>query len=283
VWQIYFSGETSDDSKEKVDMVESEWERICGVTVSEMIGHVKKYITPISRVLSDKEGELLGSGAYFETNQSKYVITNEHVAKHRNKSSLAHQFFGNEKIIIILTNPAYAELAPVDVAISRINQNRWNICEHSALAISIERFAVKHAPVSNELLFFAGYSGERSKFLFGHLFTQGTPYLTQECEFPTSVKEGNSKYHFALHYPPDLAQAKQILQFIDQMKTKNRMTFIHCHAGVGRTGTMLHAYFLGQGLTLEEAKAQVKKHRIQCTLLSDEQKAFLKEFANEQT
>ncbi len=171
-----------------------------------MIGHVKYYLTPISRVLSYEEGELLGTGAYFEANQSKYIITNEHVAKHQNKSSLAHKFFGNETYIR-LTNPAYAELAPADVAVSRIDQNNWNICEHNALAISIERFAVKHAPAKNELLFFAGYSGERSKFYFRHLITPGTPYLTQECKFPTSVKEANSKYHFALHYPPDLAKS----------------------------------------------------------------------------
>ena len=54
-------------------------------------------------------------------------------------------------------------------------------------------------------MFFAGYSGERSKLLFGYLFTPGTPYLTQECPFPTAVKEANPYFHFSLFYPPDLA------------------------------------------------------------------------------
>lgn len=48
------------------------------------------------------------------------------------------------------------------------------------------------------------------------------------------------------HYPPGLEQAHHILKFIEQMKVQERMTFIHCHAGVGRTGTLLHAYFLSQ-------------------------------------
>src|SRR5262245_27317054 len=84
------------------------------------------------------------------------------------------------------------------------------------------------------------------------------------------------------HYLPDWVQASHILDFIKQMKVEQRLTFIHCHAGVGRTGTILHAYFLGRGLSLAEAKARVKARRIHCTLLSPEQEAFLSEFAREQ-
>jgi atypical dual specificity phosphatase len=85
------------------------------------------------------------------------------------------------------------------------------------------------------------------------------------------------------HFPPSLPQARQILQFIEQMKAENRLTFIHCHAGVGRTGAIVHAYFIFQGLSLDEAKAQVRACRIQCTLLSAEQEAFLQEFAQIQS
>ncbi len=83
------------------------------------------------------------------------------------------------------------------------------------------------------------------------------------------------------HYPPTREQAEEILEFIERMKREERKTFIHCHAGVGRTGTILHAYFLKQGLSLAEAEATVKEHRIQCMLISDEQKKFLREFAEE--
>lgn len=180
------------------------WEQICANTAIQMLEHIKPYVTPISRVLSDEEGEHLGSGSYFEIEWKKYIITNEHVARHLSNNSLTHQFFENEAIIK-LTNPAYAESAPVDVAISRIEESSWNICDHKALAIPFNRFAQKHAPIQHELLFFAGYSGERSKFLFGHLIIPGTPYLTQECPFPIAVSEADSQFHFALHYRPDLA------------------------------------------------------------------------------
>lgn len=182
----------------------SEWESICADTVTKMINQVKLYTTPISRVLSDEEGEHLGTGSYFQFNNDKFLITNEHVAKHLASQSLTHRFFGNENIIR-LTNPAYANPAPADVAISRIEQSSWCMFEHSSLAIPSSRFAKKHAPAQTELLFFAGYSGERSRFLFGHLISCGTPYLTQECPFPDSVVEANSQFHFSLHYPPDLA------------------------------------------------------------------------------
>lgn len=81
------------------------------------------------------------------------------------------------------------------------------------------------------------------------------------------------------HYPPTQEQAEEILEFIERMKREQRKTFIHCHAGVGRTGTILHAYFLRQGFSLEEAEAKVKERRIQCMLVSDEQKKFLRAFA----
>lgn len=182
----------------------AQWESICADTVTKMIGQVERYTTPISRVLSDEEGEHLGTGSYIEFNNEKFLITNEHVAQHLATQSLTHKFFENENILRI-TNPAYANPAPIDVAISRIEQSSWNMFEHGSLVIPSSRFAKQHAPAQNELLFFAGYSGQRSRFSFGHLISRGTPYLTQECPFPNLVNEANPEFHFSLHYPPDLA------------------------------------------------------------------------------
>lgn len=108
------------------------------------------------------------------------------------------------------------------------------------------------------------------------------PLTTNKTITPELLKTLNlSYYHTPIrdHYPPDLAQAYEILYFIDQMKQSDRPIFVHCHAGVGRTGTILHLYFLGQGLSLAEAQHWVKSRRIMCTLLSSRQRAFLKRFA----
>ena len=81
-------------------------------------------------------------------------------------------------------------------------------------------------------------------------------------------------------FPPNLEQARQILKFIEAMKSQGRPVFVHCQAGVGRTGTVLHLYYIAQGLTFEEADAKVRTKRVQCILLTELQVDFLKEFAH---
>jgi atypical dual specificity phosphatase len=78
-------------------------------------------------------------------------------------------------------------------------------------------------------------------------------------------------------YPPDSATMQRIIEFIHRMRTSGKPVFVHCHAGVGRTGTVLHAYYLATGLSLEAAKAQVKARKLtsQFLMLSEAQRAFL--------
>lgn len=182
-------------------MTPEKWNDLCSEAASQMRSHVLPFLTPISRALSDEYGEQHGSGSYIQADGGVFLITNEHVACRSGGYPLTHQFWNSENVYRVQHSWA-SERYPVDVAACRIDDPVWIHDNHDALGIPIRRFAETHAPEDRELLFFAGYSGDRSKFLFGHLFAPGTPYLTQKIATPDDVPEANDEYHFALPYNP---------------------------------------------------------------------------------
>ena len=125
------------------------------------------------------------------------------------------------------------------------------------------------------------------------LVAQGVRAIVTLTEHPLTVQESLTPQLLAdldvicLHapivdqYPPDLVTVQQTVQFINQMKAEDRPVLLHCHAGIGRTGTMLHAYYLLEGFSLTEAKAKVKagKPTSQFIMLSHAQRAFLEALA----
>jgi atypical dual specificity phosphatase len=82
-------------------------------------------------------------------------------------------------------------------------------------------------------------------------------------------------------HPPTSEQAHSILRFIEQMREQHRATLVHCNAGIGRTGTILHLYYIAQGLSFEQANDTVKRRRPYSAMLSDKQRAFLVEYGRD--
>ena len=61
--------------------------------------------------------------------------------------------------------------------------------------------------------------------------------------------------------PPTLEHLKQGAEFMHQVMAEGGTVYIHCAGGIGRAPTMGAAYFISQGLSLEQAIALIKKSR----------------------
>jgi len=125
------------------------------------------------------------------------------------------------------------------------------------------------------------------------LYEQGIRAIVTLTEHPLTVQHEITaqllqEMDFVyLHAPvvdqqaPDGQTVERVVQFIDRMQSEGRPVLLHCQAGSGRTGTMLHAYYLSKGKTLDEARGIVSSGRTLCQfmLLSKVQREFLEALA----
>ena len=77
--------------------------------------------------------------------------------------------------------------------------------------------------------------------------------------------------------PPSTEQIETVLATVDRAIRTDMGVAIHCTAGKGRTGTMLAAYFVAQGVPAEDAIARVRKLR-RGSVETDEQEQAVREF-----
>lgn len=60
---------------------------------------------------------------------------------------------------------------------------------------------------------------------------------------------------------PSREQMQQILDVIEAALATGEVVFVHCYAGIGRTGTVVGCYLVGPGLSGKEALAEIARRR----------------------
>jgi hypothetical protein len=179
-------------------MNHAQWDAYGESVTEKMRQHAQPFLASVFAVHSFDEGSLLASGNYLQLANKPYLLTNQHVAKALETHPLAHQL-ADDEYAVRLSNPFQALSDPIDVAVSRIDDARWNSEKNQKKALPVSRLAERHETADGELLFIMGFSGERSHFspAFGTVFSTGTPYSTQEAPLPDGYI---SDLHFALRY-----------------------------------------------------------------------------------
>ncbi len=91
--------------------------------------------------------------------------------------------------------------------------------------------------------------------------------LEQYCHLPTTDDDAPSMEHLY-----------RGVAFIRRIVSAGGKVYIHCAGGVGRAPTMAAAYFVTQGMTVEEALALIRRTR-PFIFITPPQRARLEEFA----
>jgi hypothetical protein len=172
-------------------MTKAQWDARSGLVADAMKVFTRPFVTPLihepphpTECADHEQGEaphmrdappVIGTGSYIEREKIN-IITCEHVARHR---PLSHQFFNNPKLVPA-PDPCRIDPDPVDAALIPIDTGTWNSIPHVARPISMSKFAPRHQPVQDELLFFRGIAGENIYVGFGGVDSIMSGYCSQE-------------------------------------------------------------------------------------------------------
>jgi hypothetical protein len=161
-------------------MDEAQFNRVILRMTNDMREHVFPYVTAISREVGPNEGEHLGSGVFLALRGHTYLLTNAHVACSATSTPLAVQL-STSATSIRLRNAFHACTQPLDLAVTRIEDEPWAVKENRCRSVLTKRLSEKHDPQDKEFLFFLGYSDKRSHFspTFKTLSLHGTPHSSQ--------------------------------------------------------------------------------------------------------
>jgi atypical dual specificity phosphatase len=107
--------------------------------------------------------------------------------------------------------------------------------------------------------------------------------LTEESDPPLHVLEeaGLESYHHKIPDmgAPELADALATCRVVDRYLSEDKVCVFHCHAGKGRTGTMLAAQLIFYGMDADQAVTKAREQNPKW-IESQRQIDFLRMFAD---
>ncbi|MFW9831846.1 MAG: dual specificity protein phosphatase family protein [Candidatus Thorarchaeota archaeon] len=113
----------------------------------------------------------------------------------------------------------------------------------------------------------AGSSMPRSRKDLERLVDEGIKVLVTAMEESLNedlVRNIGLEYHYFPVPPygtPSLQQIHDFVYLVNLNRRKNRPVVVHCYMGWGRTGTLLAAYLISEGMSTDDAIFQVREKR----------------------
>lgn len=101
-----------------------------------------------------------------------------------------------------------------------------------------------------------------------HLKAAGIDAIMNLCAEYSDLHDIESSQGFEVHYlpiedeeTPQLQALDAAMDWLDESIYLGKKVYVHCHYGIGRTGTIISAYLLRRGLGSKLVKQKIKKMR----------------------
>ncbi len=101
-----------------------------------------------------------------------------------------------------------------------------------------------------------------------HLRAAGIDAIMNLCAEYSDLHDIESSQGFEVHYlpiedeeTPQLQALDAAMDWLDESIYLGKKVYVHCHYGIGRTGTIISAYLLRRGLGSKLVKQKIKKMR----------------------